>query len=74
MRRYPFDRQQLVIPLDESDLSAAVVTFEADVASSFLSPEIRAEFPEWEISDLELRASISEEASTYGLPGAEAVG
>ena len=74
MRRYPFDRHQLVIPLDESDLSAAVVTFEADVASSFLSPEIRAEFPDWAISDLELRASISEAASTYGLPGAEPVG
>jgi hypothetical protein len=74
MRRYPFDRHQLVIPFDESDLGAAVVIFEADAASSFLSPEIRAELADWEISDLELRASISEEASSYGLPGAAPVG
>jgi hypothetical protein len=74
MRHYPFDRHRLVIPFDESDLSAAVVIFEADAESSFLSPEIRAELPDWKISDLELRASVSEEASTYGLPDAEPVG
>ena len=44
MRRYPFDRHQLVIPFDESDLGAAVVIFEADAESSFLSPEIAPSF------------------------------
>ena len=74
MRRYPFDRHRLVIPFDESDLGAAVVIFEADAESSFLSPEIRAELSDWEISDLEVRASVSEGASTYGLPDAAPVG
>ncbi len=74
MRRYPFDRHQLVIPFEESDLGAAVVIFEADAESSFLSPEIRAQLPDWEISDLEVQASVSEGASTYGLPDAAPVG
>jgi hypothetical protein len=74
MRRYPFDRHRLVIPMDDSDLSAAVVIFEADTESSFLSPEIRAALPDWKISDLELQASISEEVSSYGLPDAAPVG
>jgi hypothetical protein len=74
MRRYPFDRHQLVIPFDESDLGAAVVIFEADTNSSFLSPQVRAALADWKISDLELQASISEEASTYGLPDAGPVG
>jgi hypothetical protein len=74
MRRYPFDRHRLVIPFDESDLGGTVVMFEADTESSFVSPEIRAQLPKWVISNLELRASISEEASTYGLPGAAPIG
>jgi hypothetical protein len=74
MRRYPFDRHRLVIPLDESDLGASVVTFEPDLEASFLSPEIRARLDEWAISDLELEASVGEEASSYGLPDALPVG
>jgi hypothetical protein len=74
MRRYPFDRHRLVIPFEESDLGAATVIFEADAESSFLSPELRAQLPEWEISDLEVQANVSEGASTYGLPDAPAVG
>jgi hypothetical protein len=74
MSRYPFDRHRLVIPFDESDLGAAVVVFEPDVGSSLLSPEVRSRLGEWKLSDLELRATISEEASTYGLPDAEPVG
>jgi hypothetical protein len=74
MRRYPFDRHELMIPLDESDLGAAAVIFEADTDSSFLSPQVRAALSDWQISDLELQASISEEASSYGLPDAAPVG
>jgi len=74
MRRYPFDRHRLVIPFDESDLGAAVVVFEPDLESSFLSPEIRSRLPEWTISDLRAQASVSEEISNYGLPDAEPVG
>jgi hypothetical protein len=74
MSRYPFDRQRLVIPFDESDLSAAIVVFEPDLDSSFLSPEVRSRLGEWQISDLELQATVSEEVSTYGLPDAEPVG
>jgi hypothetical protein len=74
MRRHPFDRHRLVIPVDENELGAATVIFEADVESSFLSPEIRTELSEWEISDLELQAGISYPPSSYGLPDAERVG
>ena len=74
MSRYPFDRHRLVIPLDESDLGAAIVVFEPDLDSSFLSPEVRSRLGEWKISDLELQATVSEEVSTYGLPDAEPVG
>jgi hypothetical protein len=74
MSRYPFDRHLLVIPFDESELGAAVVVFEPDVDSSFLSAQVRSRLEEWKISDLELQATISEETSTYGLPDLEPVG
>jgi hypothetical protein len=74
MRRYPFDRHRLVIPFDESDLTVAVVVFEPDREASFLSPEVHERLDEWAISDLELQASIAEEASNYGLPNAPPVG
>jgi hypothetical protein len=74
MTRYPFDRHRLVIPFDESDLGAAVVVFEPDVGASFLSPEVRSRLDEWTISDLELQATVSDEASAYGLPDVEPVG
>jgi hypothetical protein len=71
MRRYPFDRHRLVIPLDETHLGASVVVFEPDLAASFVTPTIRAGLDDWEVSDLVLRASITEEVSTYGLPDAQ---
>jgi hypothetical protein len=74
MSHYPFDRQRLVIPIDETDLGSSVVVFEPDVESSFLSASIRTQHEEWDISDLALEASVSEEPSTYGLPDAEADG
>lgn len=69
MSRYPFDRQRLVIPFDESDLGAGVVIFEADVESSSLEPELLARLAGWELSGLEVRASIVDQALDYGLPG-----
>jgi hypothetical protein len=74
MRNYPFDRQRLVIPIDETDLGSSVVEFEPDVESSFLSDGIRAKHEEWDISDLSVAASVTEEASTYGVPDAEPEG
>jgi hypothetical protein len=74
MRHYPFDRQRLLIPIDETDLGRSVVVFEPDVESSFLSEAIRTSHEEWDISDLSVAASISEEPSTYGLPATEADG
>jgi hypothetical protein len=74
MSHYPFDRQRLVIPVDETDLGSSVVLFEPDVEASFLSPDIRGRLDEWDISDLSLEASVSREPSTYGLPEAEADG
>ena len=40
MTHYPFDRHRVVIPIDETRLAAAIVLFEADVESSFLTPDI----------------------------------
>ena len=74
MSHYPFDRQRLVIPIDETDLGSSVVVFEPDIESSFLSASIRPRHEEWDISDLSLEASVSQETSTYGLPESEADG
>jgi hypothetical protein len=72
MDAYPFDRQRVVIPMDESDYGADRLLFEPDAEASFLTPDIRDSLgDEWRVSDLELEASISEEASTYGVPGAQ---
>ena len=68
MTHYPFDRHRVVIPIDETRLAAAIVLFEADVASSFLTPDILRKRQEWLVSDFAIAASVSEEAQSYGLP------
>ncbi|HEX5079139.1 MAG TPA: hypothetical protein VFV80_08305 [Geminicoccaceae bacterium] len=68
VRHYPFDRQRLTIPIDETDLGTSVVRFEADSESSFLSPAVRRQLDEWDVSDLTVQASVTIEPSTYGLP------
>jgi hypothetical protein len=72
MDHYPFDRQRVVIPIDEAQYGAARLTFEPDRDESFVSPDVRDRLDEWAVSDLVLEASVSEEPSTYGLPEAEA--
>jgi hypothetical protein len=69
MDHYPFDRQRVVIPIDEAQYGAARLTFEADGDASFLSPELRERLAGWTVSDLALEASVSHETSSYGLPG-----
>jgi hypothetical protein len=71
MKHYPFDRQHVVIPMDETFYGADRLAFEPDVGASFLTPDIRDRLDEWKVSDLALEASISEEASTYGVPDAQ---
>ena len=71
MEHYPFDRQRVVIPIDEAQYGAARLTFEPDLRESFVTPDIRERLDEWRVSDLSLEASISEEPSTYGLPDAD---
>ena len=71
MDHYPFDRQQVVIPIDEARYGADRLLFEPDVRESFLTPDIRDRLDEWDVSELSLAASVSEEPSTYGMPGAE---
>ena len=68
MTRYPFDRHRVIIPIDETHLAAEIVLFEADVTSSFLTPDILRKRHEWLVSDFAIAASVSEEAQTYGLP------
>jgi len=71
MDHYPFDRQRIVIPIDETQYAAARVTFQPDESESFVTPDIRDRLDEWRVSDLVLEASVSEEPSTYGLPDAD---
>ena len=71
MDHYPFDRQGLVIPIDETVYGAGRLTFEPDQRESFVTPDLRERLDEWRISDLALEASVSEEPSTYGLPDAD---
>lgn len=71
MSRYPFDRQRLLIPIDEAQYGAERLVFAPDRQQSFVTPDIRDRLDEWRIADLELETSISEEPSTYGLPEAD---
>ena len=71
MDNYPFDRQGLVIPIDETLYGAGRLTFEPDQRELFVTPDLRERLDEWRISDLALEASVSEEPSTYGLPDAD---
>jgi hypothetical protein len=71
MENYPFDRQRVVIPIDEVRHGAARLAFEPDLRQSFVTPDIRDHLAEWRVSELELEASVSEEPSTYGLPDAD---
>jgi hypothetical protein len=71
MDHYPFDRQRLVIPIDENRYGAERLLFEPDTDQSFLTPDVRDRLDEWRISDLALETSVSEEPSTYGMPDAE---
>jgi hypothetical protein len=68
---YPFDRQHLVIPIDETEYGAERVLFEPDREQSFVTPDVRDRLEEWRISELGLETSVSEEPSTYGLPDAD---
>jgi len=70
MTQYPFDRQHVVIAMDEAQYGADRLVFEPDDAESFVSPDLRNRLDEWTLSELGLVASVSEEASTYGLPDA----
>jgi hypothetical protein len=70
MTQYPFDRQHVVIAMDEAQYGADRLVFEPDDAESFVSPDLRDRLDEWTLSELKLAASVSEEASTYGLPDA----
>jgi hypothetical protein len=74
MRHYPFDQQRLVIPIDETELGSAVVVFEPDRPSSFLSAAIHSKLDEWQISEPSLEASVITEPSSYGLAEAEGLG
>lgn len=71
MNHYPFDTQHVTILIDESVYGAARLVFAPDTAESFLTPDIRDRLVEWRVSDLALATTITDETSTYGLPGAE---
>lgn len=68
MQAYPFDRQRVVIPIDESQLGADSVLFAADTEGSFLTPGALTNQQEWRADDFAITTSVSEEQQTYGLP------
>jgi hypothetical protein len=70
-RRFPFDRQRLVIRLEESDLGATRLVFAADTKDSFLSPGIEPELGEWQVDDFRVSVGFEQDASSYGFPEAE---
>ncbi len=71
MSHYPFDRQAVTIPLDETRLGADIVLFEPDTVGSFLTPDILRGRQEWTVGDYSIATSVSEEDQTYGLPNLE---
>ena len=71
MRRYPFDRQRLVIRLEESELGAARLVFAADSKDSFVSAGIGPELGEWRVEGFQVAAGTEQEESSYGFPEAE---
>ena len=70
MRRYPFDRQQLVIRLEEPELGADRLVFVADTSDSFASSGIDAELGEWRIDGFRVTAGTAQDESRYGYPEA----
>jgi hypothetical protein len=71
MAAYPFDRHRIVIPMEDTEFEAERLTFEPDVAQSFLSHGIRDDLWEWNVSDLTISASTTQTESAYGIPGAQ---
>lgn len=71
MRRYPFDRQQLVVRLEETELGAARLLFAADAKDSFVSAGIDPELSEWRVDDFRVAAGSDQQESSYGFPEAD---
>lgn len=71
MRRYPFDRQRLVVRLEETELGAARLVFAADTKDSFVSAGIDPELSEWRVDDFRVAAGSEQQESSYGFPEAE---
>lgn len=68
---YPFDRQNVVIPVDETEYGADSLVFAPDTAGSFLSRDARAALSEWKVSDLTITTRVVESETSYGVPGAQ---
>lgn len=71
MGAYPFDRQRVVIPFDETEFGADRLVFEADTDASFLSQTVQSALTEWNVSDFALTTGLGEAESSYGVPLAE---
>lgn len=67
IEKFPFDRQVMVIELEESDKDAQELCFVADTANTKLDANLR--LSNWEISDFRLTAETKKYATTYGDPG-----
>ena len=71
MRRYPFDRQRLVIRIEETEFGAAQLVFAVDTADSFVAKGAVAELGEWRVEGFQVVADVQQEESSYGFPEAE---
>lgn len=67
---YPFDRQRVVIPIDETQYGTTQLIFAPDDDASFVTPALCERLDEWRVFDLVLDAFIGDEISTYGFPDA----
>jgi hypothetical protein len=71
MARYPFDRQRVVIPIDETRVGAASLLLDADAGNSFVTLDILRKRNEWLVADFAITSSVSREAQSYGLPNVQ---
>lgn len=72
MDAYPFDRQRVSIPIEESEFGADEVVFEPDTAQSFFSTAASAGLREWVVGDFAVDTRVATAESAYGFPGADA--
>lgn len=66
LRRFPFDRQHLVIALEESDRDTTELVYAPDTRNSSIDSDVRV--PGWRITGARLTGATKRYQSTFGNP------